>query len=128
MNQLTLDHVAMILENVDESITFYKEVLGYKEKGVFTSKDGRIFTYLENNGIVYEFFERKGIKTDAIGKIDHIAYESKDIYKDYEYYKAKGCLANDSGVNYIDFLWDNGVDYFFIVSPNNEMIEFCQKR
>ncbi len=127
MRTLKLDHIAMLVPNVEETIQFYKEVLGYQIIGEFTRKNGVTFYYLENNGIVYEFFERS-CEPILLGKIDHVAYASSDIHADYEYYKQQGCLVDDSGVKYVDSLWGEGVDYFFIQSPSNELIEFCQKR
>ncbi|MFI3258143.1 MAG: hypothetical protein R3Y36_07600, partial [Spirochaetales bacterium] len=60
--------------------------------------------------------------------IDHIAYVSEDIERDFNYFKNKDktCLLSDIG--FVDFLFENGVYCFFIKGAGNERIEFCQRK
>ncbi len=81
------------------------------------------FVYLENDGVVYELLEDTTLTKSVV---DHIAYVSENIQDDHSYFTAQGLTP--TSINFIDFLWDKGVEYFFIESPSNERIEFCQKK
>lgn len=81
------------------------------------------FVFVSDGNITYEIFEKEGVQGTVI---DHIAYASEDIKADYDYYNKLGLIHIELG--YADFLFDNGMDYFFIIGKNNEKIELCQRR
>ena len=115
-----IDHINIIVPDINASLEWYEKHLGFKIIGHF-EKGGFEIYYLDNGSIVYELFEDKSLSAPVF---DHIAYISEDIKKDHEYYLAQGLQVTP--INYIDFTWEKGTYYFFITGPNGEKVELLQ--
>ena len=115
-----LDHINLAVTNMEQAIKFYTEVLGFKVINRFNK--GMEFVFVSDGNITYELIENSLLKETII---DHIAYVSEDIKADYDYYNKLGITTTPLG--FVDFVYDNGVHYFFIKGAGNEKIEFCQK-
>ena len=60
-------------------------------------------------------------------RIDHIAYRSSDLEKDYEYCKVNGYKIVSDGIETSLNFWEKGSRCFKIESACGEVIEICQK-
>lgn len=110
-----LDHINITVNNLEESIQFYEDVLGFKVIERF--KGSMEFVFMSDGNVTYELIQGSN------GNFDHIAYVSSNIEQDYKKYKH---LAT-SEIGYLPFLFKNGVKYFFIKGASGERIEFIQK-
>ncbi len=117
-----IDHINMVVPNLEEALAWYTKNLGFEIKGRF-AQGGFEIVYLDNGSVSYEFFENSSLKAPIV---DHIAYVSDDIEADYAFYKAQGLSV--SPINYIDFIWEQGADYFFISGVGGEKIELIKNR
>ena len=115
-----LDHINLNVPNMKEAVKFYTETMGFEVVNRF--KQGMEFVFITDGNMTYELIENTQIQNAVI---DHIAYTSEDIKADYEHFSKLGLTTGAMG--YIDFLFENGVTYFFIRGVANEKIEFCQK-
>ncbi len=122
MKKPQIDHINMVVPNLAESLAWYTNNLGFEIKGHF-EKDGFEIVYIDNGSIVYELFENTSLSNPII---DHIAYISDDIAKDHAYYKGLGLQVGP--ITHIDFIWDNGADYFFVQGAGGEKVEFLNVR
>lgn len=118
---MKLDHINLSVPSMKEALDFYVNKLGFKIIGDFGN--GKKFVYIQNEEITYELFEEDVLDIT----VSHIAYTSTDIKKDYENLKNKNVKLLTT-LNYIDFLWENGVYYFLFEGANKEIIEYCQKK
>lgn len=116
-----LDHINLNVVSIEKALKYYVDVLGFKIIGDFNL--GRRFLYISNGEVTYELFENSNLNETVI---DHIAYKSNDIKKDFEYFKSKN-VEFITDLNFIP-LWENGVYFFLFKGVNNEVIEFCQKK
>ncbi len=116
-----LDHINLTVPNIESAVEFYTKVMGFEVKERY--KDGMEFVFITDGKITYELIENSFAKSTVI---DHIAYASEDIEKDFEHFKSLGLATTEVG--FIDFLFEKGVYYFFIKGSANEKIEFCQRR
>ncbi len=116
-----LDHINLTVPDLAKAVDFYTNILGFKVVNRF--KNGMEFIFITDGNNTYELIENKDLKETVI---DHIAYESDDIKKDYEHFEKLGLVTTNLG--YLDFLFDNGVYYFFIKGSGNDKIEFIQKK
>lgn len=119
-----LDHINLKVPNLESAIKFYTETMEFHIRDRYT-KNGRDFVFVTDGNVVYELGEDTNLQN---AYFDHVAYESKDIQADYDYYKALNPKLLLNEIGYIDFLFENGVYYFFIKGEGNEKIEFCQKK
>jgi catechol 2,3-dioxygenase-like lactoylglutathione lyase family enzyme len=121
------DHVGIAVNNLNETVSWYVEVLGFEVIGDFAAPDGTPCKFLKNADIVFEIFQPiNKIKPKVAGKIDHYAFRSENIEKDYEYCKAQGYHFTTDGIQQIPTFWEHGIRYFKIASPTGEEMEFCE--
>ena len=117
----SMDHIGIASINVEADVQYYVDVLGFRIIDHF----GTCY-FIQNGGTVYEIFSRKEQPEAAIGKIDHIAYTSRDIEKDYAYAVEQGYEIATNGIESIDRFWAHGIRYFKIRTPGGQQIEFNQ--
>ncbi len=116
-----LDHINITVPDLEKAVKYYTETLGCELTNRF--KNGKEFVFVTDGTITYELMEDTSLKA---GVIDHIAYVSENIQADYDYYSKQGLTTTE--LEFIEFLFKNGVYYFFIQGAANERIEFCQKK
>ena len=117
-------HVNLSVKDLEKELDFYIETLNFKVIERYDNGN-REFVFISDGNVTYELFEKEGIEATTF---DHIAYESEDIEADYNHFKNMEPCPLTTEIGYADFLFDNGVYYFFIKGPGNERIEFCQKK
>ncbi len=118
-----IDHINISVPNLEKALAFYTGTLGFTIKERF---QGPVeFVFMSDGTTTYELMEKPDLEQS---KIDHIAYVSEDIEADYAHFAAldKSMLLGDIG--FADFLFENGMYYFFIQGPGQERVEFCQKK
>lgn len=119
-----LHHINIKVPNLEKAIKFYTETMNFEIRDRYT-KGKMDFVFVTDGNVVYELLEDTSLQQ---AYFDHIAYESDDIQKDYDYYKNldPNLILNEIG--FIDFLFEDGMYYFFIKGAGDEKIEFCQKK
>ncbi len=120
-------HVGLAVNDLETAVNWYVDVLGFKVIGDFKAPDGTLCKFIQNADIIYEVFQPVGgVDKAAAGKIDHFAYQSGDIEKDYDFCKKQGYKITTDGIEEIPTFWEHGCRYFKIESPTGEEIEFCE--
>lgn len=128
----SLQHIGILVKNVEESAKWYIEKSGFEKKAEFWSNGSRvIFVYSETTKVLCELIQRpegspeaEEIKKNG-AKVDHIAYEVEDIEK--EFAEAKACKMNIiEGIVDVPEFWDNGFRYFLVYSVGGEKVEYCK--
>ena len=66
-------------------------MLGFRVAGKFPGKGGHNVYFLENpsDGKMYEISQRDQLPGGATTRVDHIAYRSEELEKDYTYCKER---------------------------------------
>lgn len=125
MNTLKkLDHINLKVPNLEKAIEFYTKTMNFQVRDRYTKGD-MDFVFVTDGNIVYELLEDKDA---SHAYLDHVAYESEDIQKDYAYYKSLNQDLITTDIGCVDFLFEHGVYYFFIKGAGDEKIEFCEKK
>lgn len=123
-----LDHIGLAVKDVEASKDWYVTVLGFRVIGTFDCGIGHPVYFIQNGTTTYEMYQDDALLPECQGKIDHIAYVSRDIEADYEYCVKAGYKILTKGIEAIPSFWSAGCRYFKIVSPTGEQIEFnCVK-
>lgn len=120
-----MGHVGLAVTDIEASVRWYRDVLGFALIGSFTAPDGAPVRFLRSGELVYEIFAPPG-GVEAPGKIDHLCFESADIEADYAYCQAQGYAFETQGIQSIPTFWERGIRYFKLLSPTGEAVEFCQ--
>lgn len=119
-----IDHINLSVPNLDDAVEFYTNTLGFKIVGEFQKGDMK-FVFVSNGTITYEIMQKTEFQ---IGTLEHMAYSSTDLQKDYDYFKSVKPDILMTEINFVAELFDNGMNFFFIKSPTGERIEFCQRK
>lgn len=120
-----MGHIGLAVNDLEPSVKWYMDVLGFELIGAFETPDGVPVRFLKSGDVVYEIFQPLG-GAAAPGKIDHFCFESNDIEADYAYCVQQGYTFEEEGIQHIPTFWDNGIKYIKIMSPTGEAVEFCQ--
>lgn len=120
-------HIGVAVSEVDKNAQWYQDILGFQIKAKFVGRTGHNVYFLEGaNNAIYEMYQDDNLDPAVAGKIDHIAYDSQDIYADYQFCMDAGYDIVTNGVEEIPHFWEKGCKYFKIKSPAGEQVEFCQ--
>ncbi len=117
----SLDHINLTVPDIESAVDFYTNTMGFKVTERF--KTDMEFVFISDGNTTYELTENRTFTTTVI---DHIAYSSENIEADFKYFSNLGITTTELG--YVDFLFENGVNYFFIKGAGNDKIEFIQKK
>ncbi|BDR53826.1 lactoylglutathione lyase [Bombiscardovia nodaiensis] len=126
MTEFTTDlqHSGMIAWDLDETIKFYTEKLGFELAGLFHNGENRC-AFLRYGHLTIETWE--GDKAPmTTGAINHWALDTPDIEAAFENAHALGLNIKEKEIQSIPSFWEHGIRYFNIWGPNKETIEFCQ--
>lgn len=127
VNHAEFQHLGFATPNINATVAFYKDVLGFEVIHETCTPDGKTpIVFIKNGTMVYECYEDKSLSEQAAKKIDHIAYDSDDIEADYKYCIDKGYTITTNAIECIPTVFEKGVRYFKIAGPSGEEIEFCQ--
>lgn len=121
-----LDHIGVACTDVEANAKWYQDVLGFEVIGKFKGSSGNNVYFLRSGTTTYELYQPKELAPEVRGKVDHVAYVSDDIEKDYAFCVEQGYKISTDGIEAIPTRWENGCRYFKIVSPTGEQIEFSQ--
>lgn len=123
---MKMEHVGVMVSDLDNSIRFYVEVIG------LTFKE----TILHTNGVIQLAFLGFGNKgetevelihgyNDALpqeGKVHHLAFTASNIEAEFDRIKQLAIEGIDGEITALP----NGSRYFFFHGPDGERIEFFQ--
>jgi len=120
------DHIGIASNNMEETVKWYVDVLGFELYGGCVATDGTPCKFIANQGINIEIYEVKDTSAIISGKLDHLAFVSDDIEEDYKYCLQQGMECITDGIVDVPDAWERGCRYFKIKSVSGEDIEFVQ--
>lgn len=122
-----LEHVGIMVKDMDVSIRFYSEVLGLSMVGKEKLDDGVelvFLSYPESENIQVELISGGHDDIPAKGKVDHLAFTVSDIEAEVERLRQLGVrLIHESPKTIL-----NGIKIAFFYGPDGERLEFFQPR
>ncbi|WP_409288497.1 VOC family protein [Peribacillus sp. SCS-37] len=123
-----VDHIGIMVSDMEKSISFYQDVLGLKLKDRVPHTDGIIeLAFLglgTDSETEVELIKGYNDSLPAEGKVHHFAVSVENISEEYLKMKELGY------VEIIDpeiVILPNGYKYFFIKGPDKEWIELFQR-
>lgn len=121
-----LEHVALMVDNIDESIKFYTEVFGFQLKTRGENAE-KAMAFLIHPGdsdmeveLVEDFKDKEGYSEK--GKVNHLAFTVENMDEAVSYCKDKGLeFINNPGVNAV-----TGAKSVFFYGPSRELLQLIQ--
>ncbi|NRF94280.1 VOC family protein [Paenibacillus frigoriresistens] len=128
MAVLKMEHVGVMVANLEASIRFYEEVIGLKHKSTLLHTNGVIklgFLGFEAlNETEVELIEGYNAGLPQEGKVHHLAFTVDDIEAEFTRIKGLGVEQLDTEITTLP----NGSGYFFFNGLDGERIEFFQSK
>ncbi|MCA1319513.1 VOC family protein [Bacillus tianshenii] len=122
-----LEHVGIMVKDIQKSTSFYTDVLGLKLKGELDHPNGKIklaFLGFEVEGETeIELIEGYNDALPAEGKVHHIALTVDDVEAEYERLQNLDVKFVENEITPLP----NGARYIFFEGPDGERIELFEK-
>ncbi|KAA6451133.1 VOC family protein [Bacillus swezeyi] len=122
-----IDHVGLMVKDIEASITFYQDIVGMtlKDKMIHTNGIMKLaFLGFENSEETeLELIQGYNDNLPAEGKVHHLAISTDDIDAELTRMKENEVKLMEDGITTLP----NGNRYFFIFGPEGEAIEFFQR-
>ena len=118
-------HVGLYIKDVERSIKFYQEILGFEMIRRFTSLEGNLMAFMKSGNLIIELIQHVEWMDRKDGLFDHIAMEVTDIEAVSEALKAKG-ITFEADIYYDSLVTDAGVKYQAFRGPDGEHLEIYQ--
>ncbi|MDD9272191.1 VOC family protein [Paenibacillus sp. GCM10023248] len=126
MAVMKMEHVGVMVANLEASIRFYEEVIGLKHKGSLLHTNGVIrlafLGFEAANETEVELIEGYNAGLPQEGKVHHLAFTVDDVEAEFARIKGLSVEQLDEEITTLP----NGSRYFFFNGLDGERIEFFQ--
>jgi len=123
-----VDHIGVVVKDLEKSIAFYQDVLDLKLKERMTHTNGVIelafLGYEESDETEIELIQGYSDTLPSEATIHHFAITVDDIEGEYARIKS---LDNTELIDEEIVTLPNGYRYFYVYGPEKEWIEFFQR-
>lgn len=121
-----IEHVGVMVKDLEKSIAFYREVIGLECIGTLTHTNGVIqlafLRFPDAKETQLELIQGYQDQLPQEGKVHHIAFTVDDIEEEWKRLKHLDIPFIDQEITTLP----NGSKYFFFYGPDGEWIEFFQ--
>lgn len=119
-----MDHVGVMVSDLEDSLTFYQKVVGMELKDQFTIANGsRTLAFLGFNGTdetELELVYGGNPDLPSEGKVNHIAFLVDDIEEEFKRLQGLDIVFISDEIVTLP----NGYRNFFVQGPDGEKVEF----
>lgn len=126
MGRTRIEHVGVMVKQLEPSIAFYEEIVGLTHKGTLPHTNGVIrlafLGFGESGETELELIEGYNDQLPEEGKVHHIAFRVDDIEEEFARIQSLNVPLIDREITELP----NGSRYFFFYGPDKERIEFFQ--
>lgn len=121
-----LEHVGIMVADLEKSISFYTEIIGFRHLSTILNTNGVIrLAFLagqDSSDTELELIEGYNDSLPAEGKVHHIAFTVDDVEAEFERISSLGVPLRDTEITTLP----NGSRYFFFYGPDGEFLEMFQ--
>lgn len=121
-----IEHLGIMVSNLDKSLPFYENVLGLKHLYTMTHTNGVIrlafLAFADSAETQIELVEGYNSELPAEGKVHHAAFTVDDIEAEFLRIKELDVPLRDTEITTLP----NGARYFFLYGPDGELLELFQ--
>lgn len=121
-----LEHVGVMVADIERSLQFYTEVLGLTHRKTMTHTNGVIrlafLAFPGHEDTEVELIEGYNGTLPAEGKVHHLAFTVDDVEAELERIKGLQVPLRDTEITTLP----DGGRYFFFYGPDGELLELFQ--
>lgn len=126
MARTKIEHVGIMVTDMERSIAFYRDVVGMTLKDSLIAKGGATklafmgFGQDKESEIELVWFANSAFPEE--GRVHHIAFTVDNIDEEFARIQELGLEIKGQGIQTLP----NGAKYFFFFGPDKESVEFMQ--
>ncbi len=109
------------VKNMEESLKFYKEIVGLKEKRRFSSAPGVEFAFLGEGETELELIYEKNKEVIEVGHDISLGFQVDSLDRVMELIKEKGFAVHSGPIQP-----NSHVRFFFVLDPTGWKIQFVE--
>lgn len=121
-----IEHVGIMVKDLEPSIQFYTEIVGLEHTYTMTHPNGVVrlafLSFPNAKETEIELIEGVSGEFAQEGKVHHIAFTVDDVEAEFERIKGLNVPLRDQTITTLT----NGARYFFVYGPDEELVEFFQ--
>ena len=121
-----LEHVGIMVKDIESSIEFYTQVVGFSLKGQLDHPNGEIklafLGFNESEETELELIQGYNSDLPVEGKVHHIALTVDDVDAEHERLKSLDVTFIEQEITTLP----NGARYIFFAGPDGEWIELFE--
>lgn len=123
-----LDHIAIEVSDMDASIEFYKNILGFSfVSRAIDQKENEEYCYLESEGFFLELLKDNEKKLKIDKKVNrpytpHVCFKTDDMEKTIDELK-----SNDIEIVHGPLIIEGEATWIYYVDPDNNVLEYIQR-
>ncbi len=121
-----IEHVGIMVRDIERSVAFYTEVVGLKHLRTMLHTNGVIklafLAYPDASETVIELIEGYRSDLPAEGKVHHIAFTVDDLDADLDRIRRLDVKLRDEAITTLP----DGSRYFFFYGPDGELLELFE--
>ncbi|MEA3319271.1 MAG: VOC family protein [Bacillota bacterium] len=121
-----LEHVGIMVKDIQTSIEFYTNVVGFSLKGQIDHPNGEIklafLGFNESEETELELIQGYNDNLPVEGKVHHIALTVDDVEAEHDRLKSLGVTFIEQEITTLP----NGARYIFFAGPDGEWIELFE--
>ncbi|GKU75919.1 VOC family protein [Paenibacillus sp. L3-i20] len=121
-----LEHIGIMVKNIEASITFYTTILGleHKQTSIHTNDIIKLafLSFPGHEETEIELIQGYNDNLPTEGKVHHIAFTVDDIESELSRIKELNVSLHDTEITTLP----NGARYFFFYGPDGEHLELFQ--
>lgn len=114
-------HVTIMVKNLEESIGFYKDIVGLPIVKRFPAGPGMEIAFLGEGETLVELIQNDNLENIELGKDISIGFEVESLDKTMEFVKEKG-IEIHSG----PFQPNPSTRFFYVQDPNGLKVQFIE--
>ncbi|OIK09548.1 glyoxalase [Bacillus sp. MUM 116] len=122
-----IDHVGIMVKDIDRAIKFYQEIVGMQLKDKFIHSDESMtlafLGFNDSDETELELIQGYNDNLPQEGKVHHFAVLVDNIEAEFERIKGLDVELIDEEITTLP----NGYRYFFFHGPEGEWVEFFQR-
>ncbi|WP_138751718.1 VOC family protein [Paenibacillus sinopodophylli] len=127
MTKKRLDHIGLMVKDIEAAITFYTEIIGFELKARVPHSNGVIelafLGFGHSDETELELIKGYNDHLPSEGKVHHFAVSVEDIHAEFQRLKQLDVTFIDNEITTLP----NNYQYFFISGPEGEWVELFQR-